>query len=221
MTAFAASLGIFHRTRTGAGGRVTASLAQTATYHQATFMLDYPGRQRPAEPRGPEALGDGPFQRYYQVRDGWIFLGMRPSQWPSLKTVAWLADAARVSPVDESAVEAALSAALAERSAAEAVQALREAGAGAHQVLTTEQVMTSEPARKLGLSVVQRSEEFGPVVMTGLAVRLSESPLVLGRAADRAGSDAESVLAEVGMAERITELSRAWVLRTEDLPRAW
>lgn len=33
MTAFAASLGIFHQTRTGAGGRVTASLAQTATYH--------------------------------------------------------------------------------------------------------------------------------------------------------------------------------------------
>ena len=39
MTAFAASLGIFHRTRTGAGGLVTASLAQTATYHQAIFML--------------------------------------------------------------------------------------------------------------------------------------------------------------------------------------
>ncbi len=106
MTAFAASLGIFHRTRTGAGGRVTASLAQTATYHQATFMLDYPGRGRPAEPRGPEALGDGPFQRYYQVRDGWIFLGMKPSQWPSLKAVPWLADAAKVSPADADAVAA-------------------------------------------------------------------------------------------------------------------
>ena len=52
--------------------------------------------------------------------------------------------------------------------------------------------MTSEPARKLGLSLTQRSEEFGPVVMPGLTVRLSESPLVLGRPAGRAGSDAES-----------------------------
>jgi hypothetical protein len=57
--------------------------------------------------------------------------------------------------------------------------------------------------------------------MPGLTVRLSESPLVLGRAAGPAGSDAESILAEVGLAGRMTELSRAWVLRTEDLPRAW
>ena len=221
MVAFAASLGIFHRTRTGAGGRVTASLAQTATYHQAIFMLDYAGRRQDTEPRGPEALGSGPFQRYYQVRDGWIFLGMKPSQLPSLQSVPWLAAAAGISPADDAAAEKALSAALAERSAAEAVQALREAGAGAHEVLTTEQVMTREPAMKLGLSVIQRSDEFGPVVMPGLTVRLSQSPLVLGRAAGRAGSDADSILAEIGLAGRMTELSRRWVLRTEDLPRAW
>ena len=98
MTAFAASLGIFHRTRTGAGGLVTASLAQTATYHQAIFMLDYAGRRQHTEPRGPEALGSGPFQRYYQVRDGWIFLGMKPSQLPSLQSVPWLAAAAGTQP---------------------------------------------------------------------------------------------------------------------------
>lgn len=222
MTAFAASLGIFHRTRTGAGGRVTASLAQTATYHQATFMLDYEGRQHNAEPRGPEALGAGPFQRYYQVRDGWIFLGMKSSQLPSLRSVPWLTDAAQLRPgASAAALAEALSAALAGQSAAEAVQALQEAGAGAHEVLTTEQVMTGEPARKLGLSLTQRSEEFGPVVMPGLAVRLSESPLVLGRPAGPAGSDAESILAEVGLAGRMTELSRFWVLRTDNLPPAW
>ena len=221
MTAFAASLGIFHRTRTGAGGLVTASLAQTATYHQAIFMLDYAGRRQHAEPRGPEALGTGPFQRYYQVRDGWIFLGMKPSQLPSLRSVPWLAGAAGLSPADATAVAEALSAALAGRSAAEATHALQEAGVGAHEVLTTEQVMTSEPARKLGLSLTQPSEEFGPVVMPGLTVRLSESPLVLGRPAGRAGSDAESILAEVGLAGRMAELSRYWVLRTDNLPPPW
>jgi crotonobetainyl-CoA:carnitine CoA-transferase CaiB-like acyl-CoA transferase len=118
-------------------------------------------------------------------------------------------------------VTEALSAALAGRSAAEATQALQEAGVGAHEVLTTEQVMTGEPARKLGLSLIQPSAEFGPVVMPGLTVRLSESPLVLGRPAGRAGSDAESILAEVGLAGRMTELSRSWVLRTDNLPPAW
>jgi crotonobetainyl-CoA:carnitine CoA-transferase CaiB-like acyl-CoA transferase len=118
-------------------------------------------------------------------------------------------------------VAVALSGAFAERSATEAVQALQEVGVGAHEVLTTEQVMTREPAGKLGLSLIQRSEEFGPVVMPGLTVRLSESPLALGRAAGRAGSDAESILAEVGLAGRMAELSRSWVLRADDLPRAW
>lgn len=81
--------------------------------------------------------------------------------------------------------------------------------------------MTREPAIQLGLSLIQRSEEFGPVIMPGLTVRLSQSPLVLGRAAGPAGSDAEAILAEVGLADRMTELSRRWVLRTDDLPRAW
>ena len=126
----------------------------------------------------------------------------------------WLAAAAGLSPADATAVAEALSAALAERSTAEVTHALQQAGVGAHEVLTTEQVMTSEPARKLGLSLTQRSEEFGPVVMPGLTVRLSESPLVLGRPAGRAGSDAESILAEVGLAGRMAELSRFWVLRT-------
>jgi crotonobetainyl-CoA:carnitine CoA-transferase CaiB-like acyl-CoA transferase len=220
MAAFAASLGIFHRTRTGRGGRVTASLAQTATYHQSIFMLDYAGRQRD-EPRGPEAFGTGPLQRYYQVRDGWIFLGMKPSQLASLKSLPWLTAAAELNPADVAAVESALSAALSQRAATEAVQALREVGVGAHEALTTEQVMTREPALELGLSLIQRSEEFGPVVMPGLTVRLSESPLVLGRAAGPAGSDAESILAEAGLAGRMAELSRAWVLRTDNLPPAW
>ena len=54
-----------------------------------------------------------------------------------------------LSPADATAVAEALSAALAERSTAEVTHALQQAGVGAHEVLTTEQVMTSEPARSL------------------------------------------------------------------------
>jgi hypothetical protein len=79
------------------------------------------------------------------------------------RSVPWLAGAAELSPADATAVAEALSAALAGRSAAEATHALQEAGVGAHEVLTTEQVMTSQPARKLGLSLTQRSEEFGRI----------------------------------------------------------
>ena len=220
MAAFAASLGIFHRVRMGQGGRVTASLAQTATYHQAIFMLDYPGK-RHDEPRGPEALGAGPFQRYYQASDGWFFLGMQPPQLADLRAVPWLAAAVDVGATDESVLQAQLSAAFAGQPASECVQALQDAGAGAHEVLSTEQVMTSEVARKLGMSITADSADVGRVVMPGLTVRLSESPLVLGSFPGRPGSDAESVLSEVGLAGKMTELSRSWVLRTQDLPAAW
>jgi hypothetical protein len=44
---------------------------------------------------------------------------------------------------------------------------------------------------------------------------------VLGRPPGRAGSDWMSILADVGLAGHMTELSRRWVLRTDDLPRAW
>ncbi|MFY9777509.1 MAG: CoA transferase, partial [Trebonia sp.] len=140
---------IFHRTRTGAGGLVTASLAQTATYHQAIFMLATQAGGSMLSRAALRRSAPGRSSGTTKARDGWIFLGMKPSQLPSLRSVPWLAAAAGLSPADATAVAEALSAALAERSTAEATDALQQAGVGAHEVLTTEQVMTSEPARSL------------------------------------------------------------------------
>ncbi len=220
LAAFAAALGLYHRAVTGQGICVTASLAQTATYHQAIFTLDYEGKQH-TEPRGPEVLGWGPCQRYYQAADGWFFLGMTAGQLKELRSVPQLGDVPGLDAGNEQLAEPGLEAAFARRSAAEWVDELQARGIGAHQVLTTEQVMTDRITRSLGLSVTQVSEEVGRIVMPGLTVRLSESPLRLGRPARQPGSDADSVLTEIGMAGDIEELRRGWALRTTDLPAGW
>ena len=87
MGAFATCLAIYHRFRTGRGQRAFASLAQTCTYHQAPYMLEYeghsadgtpwlqragyrppqpllPGQRRLVLPRGPPSEGSYSAERW-------------------------------------------------------------------------------------------------------------------------------------------------------------
>ncbi|HXZ65322.1 MAG TPA: CoA transferase, partial [Streptosporangiaceae bacterium] len=84
--AFVTAIALYDRQSTGRGQLASASLAQTATYHQAAFMFDLAGYQ-PTEPRGYLALGEGPLQRYYRAGDGWFFLAARPQDLGALADV--------------------------------------------------------------------------------------------------------------------------------------
>ena len=84
--AFATALALYHRFSTGRGQLASASLAQTATYHQAAFMFDFPG-YRPSGPRGYFTLGHSPLQRYYRAADQWFFLGARPEDVQAIAAV--------------------------------------------------------------------------------------------------------------------------------------
>ena len=108
--AFATALALYHRFVTGRGQVASASLAQTATYHQAAYMFDFDGYQ-PAEPRGYDALGEGPLQRYYRAADEWFFLAARPEDLPALAQVT--GDEA-VAASEGAALEQALEAAFAD-----------------------------------------------------------------------------------------------------------
>ena len=89
LTTFATGLAVYHKLRTGEGQQAQASLAQTATYQQAPFMLDYDG-YTPDEPRGYTALGTGPLNRFYQASDGWFFLAVKQEDAAKLATVEGL-----------------------------------------------------------------------------------------------------------------------------------
>ena len=216
LATFATALAVYHRLSTGPGQHVHASLVQTATYHQAPYMLDYRGRVS-REPRGYEALGTGPLQRFYQACDGWFFLAATAADALRLGTVEGL----QTANLTASALEHALEVQFAELPTAVWVDRLRQAGVSAHAVVPVAELMADPWVQSHGLSVTQTVEDVGDVTMPGLSVRLSDTPMRLGGPPHRPGSDAALILQELGMEDALLALTRAWVLQTSDLPSAW
>lgn len=217
MAAFAAALGVYHRTVTGEGRRLRTSLAQTGTHHQAAFMLDYEGK-RWTEPTGPDALGEGPLQRFYRASDGWFFLGLAPADLDTLRGVDGLHGLGTAEGED---LAKHLEGRFACRSAAVWVDALQAAGLGAHRVTSLVDLMDGALARGRGLSVTQTSEEVGEVRMPGIAISMSRTPLRLGDAARQPGSDAVRVLERVGLGGTVAELERQGAIQMAALPGGW
>jgi len=215
--AFATALALYHRQSTGRGQLASASLAHTATYHQAAFMFDFPGYQS-AEPRGYFALGEGPLQRYYRASDRWFFLAARPADLPAVAAVTGLADIADLTDV---AREQALEVAFAAEGASGLVARLASAGVAAHVVVPVAELMTDPGVRARGLSVTQQVEGVGSCTMPGVSPRLSDTPVLVGSVPRRPGEDAREVLASVGLADRLDALEHGWVVRATDLPAAW
>jgi crotonobetainyl-CoA:carnitine CoA-transferase CaiB-like acyl-CoA transferase len=214
---FATGLALYHRFSTGRGQLASASLAQTATYHQAAFMFDFPGYQ-PAEPRGYYTLGASPRQRYYRAADRWVFLAARPEDMPALAAVTGVPEVAASTGPD---LAAALAAAFATVGATELAARLTAAGIAAHAVVPIAELMTDAVVQGRGLSVIQDVTGVGKCTMPGVSPRLSDTPALVGHPPSRPGADAERVLGSVGLAERLAALERGWVVRAADPPPAW
>jgi len=216
--AFATALALYHRQSTGRGQLASASLVQSATYHQALFMFDFPG-YRPAEPRGYFALGESPLQRYYRAADRWFFLAARPEDIPALAAVTRQPELTRRT--GAAVLEAALEAAFATDTAQAVAARLAAAGVAAHIVVPVADLMTDAVVRARGLSVTQDVAGVVSCTMPGVSPRLSDTPALAGHPPRRPGEDARQVLASVGLADRLDALERGWVVRATDLPPAW
>jgi crotonobetainyl-CoA:carnitine CoA-transferase CaiB-like acyl-CoA transferase len=83
------------------------------------------------------------------------------------------------------------------------------------------QLMEDPYVRQRGLSVTQQVDGVGETTAPGLPVRFSRTPMRLGAAPRRPGSDAAGIVAEVGLQEELAKLEKAWVLQVNDLPSAW
>jgi formyl-CoA transferase/CoA:oxalate CoA-transferase len=215
LATFATGLAVYHKLRSGEGQEAQASLCQTATYHQTPYMLRYKGYEA-TEPRGYGALGTGPLNRFYQARDRWLFLAVPKRDASRLTDVEGLRDVDPQSPQ----LEATLEQRFASENASVWVERLRGAGLSAQAQVPVAELMPDPYVRKRGLSVSQDVEGVGETTAPGLSVRLSRTPMRLGEA-HRPGSDAEAILGEIGMADQLPKLERAWVLQVNDLPPAW
>jgi crotonobetainyl-CoA:carnitine CoA-transferase CaiB-like acyl-CoA transferase len=180
-------------------------------------MLEYAGHVAD-EPRGYEALGTSPLNRFYQASDRWFFLAAPLMDAACLSTVDGLEDTAGLEGAE---LERALEATFAELPAAVWVERLLRAGASAHAVVPAAELMADPAVCAQGLSVTQSVEVVGEATMPGLSVRLSRTPMRLGEPPHRPGSDAAQILDELGIGDRLPGLARAWALQVEDLPPAW
>jgi crotonobetainyl-CoA:carnitine CoA-transferase CaiB-like acyl-CoA transferase len=199
--AFAIALGVYHRQKTGRGQHIHIALVETATYHQAPYLLDYPGKAWYREPRGPEALGWSPLQRLYRAQDTWLFLGARS-----------YADLGRVEGLEDACDEAALERRFAGQPAAVWVARLRAGGIGAHVTARVEDLMHDPWVRAHGLSITQHIDGLGDMLMPGVAARLSRTPLQVGAAVHPAGADAPAILESIGLTDELDRLVSAGVI---------
>jgi crotonobetainyl-CoA:carnitine CoA-transferase CaiB-like acyl-CoA transferase len=203
MACYAVALALLHRRKTGQGQFVDSALAYTATMLQSALLQDYSGK-RWDEPHGQEATGSGPLNRLYQAADGWLFLAASSG---GLARCTELADLGARSGSD---LERALAERLLTRPVAAWVDTLNRSGIGAHRVVQDlVELMTDPLVVARGLAVTRDHEGFGPITTTAPGVRLSRTPMTVGRPAPRPGSDAASVLAEIGMGGELERLIRS------------
>ncbi len=209
MACYGVALALLHRRRTGHGQFVDSALAYTATMLQSALLQEYPGKQW-NEPHGQESLGSGPLNRMYQASDGWLFLAARADE------LARCTELADLTGHDGANLERTLETRLRGRSVAAWVEAFTKSGIGAHRVVPSlVELMTDPLVQQRGLAVTRDHEGFGPITTTAPGVRLTRTPMNIGRPAPKPGSDAVSVLADIGMGGELERLIRERVVAVD------
>ena len=212
-------LALLARRQTGEPQRVVASLTATATLYQSGWLFTHEGRTPPPRP-SQDALGTGPLHRFYEARDGWLFLAAPESAVDELCTVPGLAELreaprARWAEVLERAL----------RTAAVSVwQARIELARLADRVAIVHRLRPSRAMgdpRALHRDLVRFREHpgLGPVTETGPPLRLSRTPCVHLAAAPVRGSDTAAAYERLGLeAPEDVPPDEAHVAQT---PRTW
>ena len=209
MSFYAVALALLHRRRTGEGQFVDSALAYTATMLQSALLHDYEGKQWD-EPRGQDATGTGPLNRLYEASDGWLFLSAREED---LRRCPELADLAGTECV---ITHRDLEERMRSRTVDNWVDRLTKSGIGAHRVVPSlAELMTDPLVQSRGLAITRHHEGFGSITTTAPSVKLSRTPVIVGRPAAKPGSDAASVLEEIGMSGELERLIRDGVVAVD------
>ncbi len=204
--AYAVALALVHRNKSGKGQHVDSALAYTATLLQSAMLQDYPGKKWD-EPSGQEALGTGPLYRAYEAQGGWLFLAAKEGE------LARCAEQKDLAANSGAALEKALEERIRGLGVDALVASLQKADIGAYRILLDTNALMDDPlVISRGLSLTREHDEIGPVTTTGPAPRLSATPIVVGRPAPKPGSDAASILAEIGLGGEVDRLLRERVI---------
>jgi crotonobetainyl-CoA:carnitine CoA-transferase CaiB-like acyl-CoA transferase len=221
MAAYGAALGIYHRLTSGEGTMVSASLAQSGVFQQATLSMLYEGKPT-AEMSGRELLGESVLQRYYRAADGWFFLAAAHDDLDGILDALGLR--VQTSGPDtgpDSPLATQIAAVFAAHDVEHWTGLLSGPTIAVQRVTSLEELMTDPAVASLGLSVRQHSPEVGEVVLPGIPFVIGSGKIRPGRAAPQPGADGRSVLETVGLADHADALQRAWVVQLDNLPTGW
>ena len=213
-TAFAATMALYHRERTGRGQQGTAALAYTSTILQSPYLQLYEGKKWD-EPAGPSARGFGPLQRLYRASDGWFYLGARKSQ---LAAVAGIEGLAGIEMLPDEALIATLDERFVSEPVATWCERLTARDIGAHRLVAVSEFMDDPWVVAHGLSVTRVHDSAELITTTGPSVRLSATPADVGRPASSPGADGIDVLSEIGLVGEVDRLSATGAFWREPLP---
>ena len=206
MACYGVALALLHRRRTGEGQFVDSALAYTATMLQSALLQGYAGKQW-NEPHGQDARGNGPLDRLYEAADGWVYLVSTREE------LARCWDFRDIGTRDGADLEHWMEERMRTCSVPEWLKVLTKAGIAIHRAVPTLRELMVDPLTKArGVAITRDHEGFGPITTTAPGVRLSRTPVTPGRPAAKPGSDAASVLAEIGMSAELERLIREKVV---------
>jgi crotonobetainyl-CoA:carnitine CoA-transferase CaiB-like acyl-CoA transferase len=210
---------LYHRTISGQGQHVEATLLDTPISWLTWRAAEYWGTGEAPEPQGS---GRGSY-RAFRGRDGrWVNIGPSNRLWPTtcqtLGVPELIDDARFATPAlrveHHHALTAALQAAFLARDADEWIAAFQAAGVPTGPIKSVAEVLDHDPHVRARDMVVEVDHPvIGRMKTLGLAVKLSETPGAVTRAAPTLGQHTDEVMAELGCsAAEIAELRQAGVV---------
>ena len=214
LAAFAIGLGLFHRMRTGRGQHVNASLSQTATLHQASYLIAHAGKEW-NEPSGLAPRGWSALQRLYQAQDRWLFVGASNAQATLLAQTVLGRDsecAAQGDLAGDGSFANDLERAFLLHPSAQWAARLNAVGIGAHPVLVQTETEHLLAMRNKGLIETECSP-YGDVIKRPGPGFWSRTAPMRSMRPSPFGSDAEAILGKIGLGDRIGQLEAAGVIK--------
>jgi crotonobetainyl-CoA:carnitine CoA-transferase CaiB-like acyl-CoA transferase len=217
-TAFAIMVALRAREETGRGQVVDTSLVEPLLTLLGPQVTAYDLLGKLQERTGNRSSHNAP-RNVYRTADGsWVAVSasatsiaervLRLVGRPDLIEEPWFASGSgRAAHVDE--IDDAVGAWIASRSRADVLAAFESAEAAIAPVYDARDILADPQLRAIGAIVSVDDPELGPIKMTNVISRLSETPGEIRTSGGRHGADTEAVLAELGVSAEELERLRA------------
>lgn len=204
--AYAVSLTLHERNKTGRGQSVDGGLALTAGLLQSPYFLDFEGYER-QDLEGLDIRGFSALSRLYQASDGWLYLHCETEEdWRNLTSVkafgslvsyGGFADAHGRTANDQE-LQDQISGIFAGQPGDHWIAALHAAGVSIIKNRVIEDFRDDPSVREAGLIETREHPGRGRADHLGIAARLSATPARLGCPSPVLGGDTKEIMEELG-----------------------